>query len=102
MEAMKMMINITTPKKIPYFQILLRTKKYYHLDALSDVIQDKTRGYYIFIRKRNIQIKLFRYNDEAVEDIQNYLNYTFKNSYLGIQENGFDILKLQEVNKIRM
>lgn len=97
-----MMINITTPKKIPYFQILLRTKKYYNLERLSDVVEDKTKGYYIFIRKRNIQVKFFRCNDEAVADIENYLNYTFKNSYLGIQENSFDILKLQEVNKIRM
>ena len=34
-----MVINITTPKYISLIQILLRTKKYYKLKGLPDVVE---------------------------------------------------------------
>ena len=97
-----MMINITTPKTIPYFQILFRTMKYYHLRRLTDVVEDNSQRYYIFLRKKRIQIKIIKSSNKTTEEIQNYLNYTFKNSYLGIQENCFDILDLKQVRKIKL
>lgn len=97
-----MMINITAPKRIPYFQILLRTKKYYRLKKLTDIVEDKTKRYYIFLGQKNIQIKIIESDQEAINDIENYLNYTFKNSYLGIQENYFDVLNLKNVRKIKV
>lgn len=97
-----MMINITTPKKIPYFQILFRTMKYYHLRRLTDVVEDDSQKYYIFLRQKSIQIKIIESSNKTIEEIQNYLNYTFKNNYLGIQESCFDILDLKQVRKIKL
>ena len=56
----------------------------------------------IFLRKKSIQIKIIKSSNKTTEEIQNYLNYTFKNSYLGIQENCFDILDLKQVRKIKL
>lgn len=52
-----MQINIVIPKQTPYIQVLMRTKKFYHLNRITDVIADDNQRYYIFVRKRNIQIK---------------------------------------------
>lgn len=92
---MKMMINITTPKEISYLRILLRTKKYYHLKGLSDVIEDIEKKYYIFIRKRNIQIKIVCYENTTIDEIENYLDYTFKDNYLGMQKKYSGIIHLK-------
>lgn len=97
-----MMINITTPKKIPYFQILLRTMRYYHLRRLTDVVADNSQRYYIFLRKRSIQIKIIESSNKTIEELQNYLNYTFKNNYLGIQERHFELLDLKQVRKVKL
>ena len=37
-----------------------------------------------------------------VKEIQNYLDYTFRNSYLGIYGDDFEKIKLQGVRKIKM
>ena len=42
-----MMINITTPKYLPNFQILLRTRKYYKLRGISNIVEDDEKKYYI-------------------------------------------------------
>lgn len=97
-----MQINIVIPKQTPYIQVLMRTKKFYHLNRITDVIADDNQRYYIFVRKRNIQIKIIQAENEVVKEIQNYLNYTFRNSYLGIYGDDFEKIKLQGVRKIRM
>lgn len=97
-----MMINITTPKGISLFRILLRTKKYYHLKGLSDVIQDSEKKYYIFIRKRSIQIKIVCNENTTINEIENYLDYTFKDNYLGIKEKYASIIHLKGVKIINL
>lgn len=97
-----MVINITTPKEIPYFHILFRTKRYYHLRRLTDVVEDKSKRYYIFFRKKCIQIKIIDFSSKTIEEIQDFLNYTFKNKYLGIQEKYFGIIELKEVRMIKL
>lgn len=97
-----MMINITTPKRMPYFQILLRTKKYYHLRGISDVVEDAAKNYYIFLRKRYIQIKIVNVESETLNEIEKYLDFTFKNNYLGINEQKSTILQLKKVRIIKL
>ena len=50
-----MKINIVIPKQTPYIQVLMRTKKYYHLNRITDVIADDHQRYYIFVRKRRFR-----------------------------------------------
>lgn len=97
-----MMINITTPRKMPYFQILLRTKKYYHLKEISDVVEDTAKNYYIFLRKRYIQIKIVHIENETLNEIEKYLDFTFENNYLGISEQHSTILQLKKVRIIKL
>ena len=69
-----MVINITTPKYISLIQILLRTKKYYKLKGLPDVVEGYEKKYYIFLRKRHIQIEIANSKNETIEEIQKYLD----------------------------
>ena len=97
-----MLINITTPRGITYYQIMFRTKKYFHLKRFTNIVEDRTKRYYIFLKRKNIQIKIVDCESETAEEITNYLDYTFKNSYLGIQENYFSIFKLKRVRMFKM
>lgn len=97
-----MIINITPPKKIPYLQILLRTKKFYQLNNFYEIVEDKEKRYYIFLKKRIIHINLVKYNEDVIREVQNYLNYTFRNSYIGIESSFFDVLNLKGVQKIKI
>ncbi len=99
---MKMLINITTPREITYYQIIFRTMKYFHLKRFTNIIEDKAKRYYIFLKRKNIQIKIVNYKNETTEEINNYLEYAFKNSYLGIQESYFNIFKLKKVRLFKM
>lgn len=97
-----MKINVVMPKQISYIEVLLRTKKFYHLKRMTDVIADEYQRYYIFIRKGNMQIKIVRKENESIGEIQKYLNYTFRNSYLGIYKEDYEKIQLQGVRKVRM
>ncbi len=46
--GVKMMINITTPKYLPYFQILLRTRKYYKLRGISNIVEGDEKNIIYF------------------------------------------------------
>ena len=95
-----MVINITTPKYISLFQILLRTRKYYKLKGLPDVVEGDEKKYYIFLRKRHIQIEIA--NSETIEEIQKYLDCIFKDDYIGIQEKYADVFELKRARLIKL
>lgn len=96
------MIKIITPKSIPYFLILMRTKKFYSLKRMTNVVISKSNMYYIFIHRGNIQIEVAGKIDKVKQEIQNYLNLVFKGSYIGIHEKDFEILNLQGVKKFKI
>ena len=62
------MINITTPKYLPYFQILLRTRKYYKLRGISNIVEGDEKKYYIFLKKRCVQIQIVNFEKEAIDE----------------------------------
>lgn len=97
-----MVINITTPKYISLFQILLRTKKYYKLKGLPDVVEGYEKNYYIFLRKRHIQIEIANSKNETIEEIQKYLDCIFKDDYIGIQEKYADVIELKRARLIKL
>ena len=97
-----MNVNVVMPKLIPYIQVLFRTKKFYKLTHITNVVADDKQRYYIFLRKRNMQIKIVETGDETFYEIQKYLTYTFKNSYLGIHGDVLEKIQLPEVRTIRM
>lgn len=97
-----MLINITTPRELTYYQIMFRTMKYFHLKSFTNIVEDRTKRYYIFLKRKNIQIKIVNCEDETTKEINNYLDHTFKNSYLGIQEDYFNIFKLKRVRLFKM
>lgn len=98
------MINITTPKYLPYFQILLRTRKYYKLRGISNIVEGDEKKYYIFLKKRCVQIQIVNFEKEAIDEIQKYLDCVFKDDYIGIQEKYIDVfaLKKGKVDKSNM
>ena len=102
MEVMKMIINITVPKKTSYLYVLFKTKKCFHLKHVSNIVEGDLKGYYIFIRRRSIQIQIINNNTETVNRVKKYLECIFEGGYLGISENYFDVLELEGVKKIRI
>ena len=94
--------NLIPPRGTSYMKILFRTKLYYHLRRLTDVVENDTQGYYVFIRKKNIQIKIIDDKKETIEKVEKYLDYAFENSYLGIQKKDYDILQFEKVRKIQI
>ena len=95
-----MKINIALPKYIPYLIILFKTKKYFNLKKMTDVIETESKNYYIFLRKRSIQIKIIDNGKSTIQEIEQYINYLFKNSYIGIDEKHTDIINLKGVRKV--
>lgn len=96
------MINITTPKYLPYFQILLRTKKYYKLRGVSNIVEGDNKKYYIFLKKRCVQIQIVNFEKEAIDEIQKYLDCVFKGDYIGIQEKYIDVFELKKARLINL
>lgn len=97
-----MLINITIPKKVTYGCLRLRTKKYYNLNNIVNVFGNRSLGYYIFLKKRNLQIQIEKEDRKVIEDIQSYLEYMFKDSYIGIAEEQYEIFDLKGVKKISL
>lgn len=97
-----MIISITPPKRISYTHILLKTKKYYNLSKYRTVVVGKSKDYYIFLRKRNLQLQIINNDPKTLTEIQKYLEYIFRNTYIGIPEKFYDILNLQGVEKVKM
>ena len=97
-----MMINITTPKNLQYFQILLRTKKYYKLRGISNIVEGDEKKYYIFLKKRCVQIQIVNFEKEAIDEIQKYLDCVFKDDYIVIQEKYIDVFVLKKARLINL
>lgn len=97
-----MIINITTPNYLSYFQILLRTKKYYKLNSLSNIIKGDGGKYYIFLKKKCIQIQVANFEKEATDEIKKYLDCVFKDDYIGMQEKYIDVFALEKVRLINL
>lgn len=102
-EVMKMIINITPPKSVSFLGILVRTKKYYKLKKFTYVVEGKEKEYYIFLRKKSIQIKIVNPESKIIiEEIQKYLDYIFKDNYIGIQEKYRNIFELKRARLISL
>lgn len=97
-----MKISIIPPRQISYIKILLRTKKFFKNMKIKTVIEDETKSYYLFFRKGNIQIQLLKNDINVIHEIQKYLEYTFKNYYIGIPEEYFEVFELKHVRKVKM
>lgn len=97
-----MTINITTPKYLSYFQILLRTKKYYKLKGICNIVEGYEKKYYIFLKKKCIQIQIVKFENEAIDEIQKYLDCVFKDDYIGIQEKYIDVFMLKKARLINL
>lgn len=97
-----MIINITTPKNLSYIQILLRTKRYYRLRGLPIIIENKEKNYYIFLKKKRIQIEITSLIDGTIDEIQQYLDCIFKDNYVGMQEKHAAMFKLEKARLINL
>lgn len=97
-----MRINITTPPEITYREIILKTRRYFHLKRSVNLIEDDEKRYYIFIKRRSIHIEIVSDETETVQEITSYLNYIFRNSYIGIPKSYFGMFKLQDVRMFEM
>lgn len=96
-----MIISITPPKQILFIRMLMKTKKYYNMSNYETVV-DGSKDYYIFLRKRSLQLQIIDNNEKTMQEIQNYLEYMFKNTYIGVPKKFYDILNLQGVEKVKM
>lgn len=80
-----MLIDVIFPQKHNYFKILRKTKQFYGL-AKSSNMTYRGQKYCVFIRKHNIRFCVFEYDERVKNDINQYLEFLFKNSYIGINE----------------
>ena len=97
-----MIISITPPKQISFVRMLMKTKKFYSMSNYQTVVVGKSKDYYIFLRKYNLQLQIINDNQKTMQEIQKYLEYMFQNTYIGIPEKFYDILNLQGVEKVKM
>ncbi|MDD4371134.1 MAG: hypothetical protein PHD56_08685 [Anaerostipes sp.] len=87
-----MKINITTPKRYSYYELLRKSKKYmkgdYNCNKALHVFEGKNKKYYSLIRKGNVQIELIEDDQETLEDIKMYLEFLFYKQYIGLDFEG--------------
>jgi hypothetical protein len=100
--GIQMKINITPPKHYSDYKIHNMTKRYmkgeYNKTKAWNVFEGEEKRYYLFIRKRNIQIELINNEIDTLHEIENYLDYLFFNQYIGVSFEEMDTIQFNMKN----
>ena len=103
-----MKINVIFLSSYKRSKVIKKTRKYltgdYNKKVAKDVFEGKNKGYYVFIQNKFIQIEVIDNSKENIAEIENYLEFLFYKSYIGIDyENNQGIeLKLNTVECFKL
>ena len=103
-----MKINITVPSDYTYNRMIKKTKIYmkgkYNTKVASTVFEGKDKGYYAWIKRGGIQIEVISQSKENIMEIQDYLDFLFRQKYIGIsfEDNENINLELKNIRCIRV
>ena len=78
-----MIIRIIVPNSMKHKYIKMKTERYFINLSNSQVI-DKQLRYSLTINNRSIKICIFSLSQSVKDEINDYIDYTFKSSYIGI------------------
>lgn len=97
-----MKINITAPSDYTYNKMIKKSKIYmkgnYNKKIASTVFEGKNKGYYALIKKGGIQIEVISKTKENIIEIQNYLEFLFRQKYIGLSFENNENMELELKN----
>lgn len=97
-----MKINITPPKYYSDFELHNKTKIYmkgdYNKKKAWNIFEGTEKAYYLYIKKRSIQIELINNETDTLHEIEDYLNYLFYNQYIGVSFEGINDIRFKMKN----
>ena len=100
--GIQMKINITPPKYYSNYKLHYMTKRYmkgeFNKTKARNIFEGEKKGYYMYIRKRNIQIELINNEIDTLHEIENYLNYVFYDQYIGVSFEEMDSIRFNMKN----
>ena len=66
---------------------------------LHTVFEGKNKGYYAWVKRNTIQIDIIEKTEENYMEVQKYIEYLFKNTYVGMMIEGGkkDSIRLENV-----
>ena len=70
----------------------------YNKKIASTVFEGKNKGYYALIKKGGIQIEVISKTKENIIEIQNYLEFLFRQKYIGLSFENNENMELELKN----
>lgn len=92
-----MIINITLPSRYSLWKTKFRTKRFYNLHQIGKVVEGHKKSYYLLISEKNIQIQIIDLNLDMQKELQGYIEFLFKNNYIGITKGFAKFIDLKNV-----
>lgn len=88
------------PKNISFLRVLLRTKKYCGSSEISSICENKEKEFYVFLRKKYLQIEFADLSPNTLRGIQEYLDYVFSQKYIGMHKKNAELLHLKKAKVV--
>ena len=93
-----MRINIALPRHFGYINLIYKTFRFFHPKRISSLYVDKDHRFYIFLTRKRIIIRIEFEDVNVHKEITEYLEYAFKNSYIGVPKELGNYFVLQGVD----
>lgn len=93
-----MRINIALPRHFGYISLIYKTYLFFRPKHISSLYVDKDHRFYIFLERKRIIIRIESEDVHVHKEIAEYLEYAFKNSYVGVPKKFGNYFVLQGVD----